>query len=83
MSSQHVNLTVTKILQTFSCKTNPGCACVANLSKPSGLTHCPVCGNVSLWVGEVEGKIKIDPTCGCHDAGTRARDILKERDIEL
>lgn len=36
-----------------------------------------------MWVGEVEGKIKIDPTCGCHDAGTRARDILKERDIEL
>ena len=37
MSSQHVNLTVTKILQTFSCKTNPGCACVANLFKEQGI----------------------------------------------
>jgi len=83
MSSQHVNLTVTKILQTFSCKTNPGCACVANLHKPRGKTHCPVCGTVSLWVGEVEGKIKLDPPCGCPGAAARARDMLKEQGIEL
>ena len=83
MSAQYYNPKVAAIFGALSCRTNPRCACVANLSKPSGLTHCPVCGNVSLWVGEVEGKIKIDPTCGCHDAGTRARDILKERDIEL
>ena len=51
MSAQYYNPKVAAIFGALSCRTNPGCACVANLSKPSGLTHCPVCGNVSL-VGE-------------------------------
>jgi hypothetical protein len=82
MSTQDYNPKVSAILTALSCKTNPGCACVANLSM-GHLTHCPICGHVKLWVGEVDGKIKLDPTCGCRDAGSRARDILKAHDIEL
>ena len=83
MSAQYYNPKVAAIFGALSCRTNPGCACVANLHKPSGKTHCPVCGTVSLWVGEVEGKIKLDPPCGCPGAAARARDMLKEQGIEL
>jgi len=56
MSAQYYNPKVAAIFGALSCRTNPGCACVANLSKPSGLTHCPVCGNVSLVGGGGRGE---------------------------
>ena len=67
MTSQSFNPKVTAILQGSVCG-NLQCQCVANVSKSSGTTHCPVCRQVSMWVGGVDGKVKVVPNCGC-DAG--------------
>ncbi len=55
---------VSQILERSRCN-DIGCPCQANASKPAGVTHCPVCGQLKLRVGIEYGRRFLDPKCGC------------------
>jgi hypothetical protein len=71
---------VKKILEGCACG-DLKCQCAANLSNPSGFTHCPSCNQVRLAFEEINGKVTPVPKCGC-DAGEVTAALI-QRGFEL
>ena len=78
--SQEWDPIVSEILQKCACR-NLECACHQHAARVSGTTHCPICGELTLYVESRGHRVTVALSCSC--TRNDVLDALRCKGIEL